>query len=176
MKQEIKKFLEFKGKTIYFIAADGQYWIAIKSICEALGVHYEHQRELLKNDKILGQLPRHHGVVAADNKLRKMVCLPEFYIYGWIFNIQSASPELLKYKWECYEVLYNYFHGSITGRKSLLQEKAKLQIEIDSVFNRMPVEDSLLLSNATKKLNRINVKLRSLDGEMIQEERNLFNV
>ena len=91
-------------------------------------------------------------------------------------QLQSASPELLQYKKLCYEVLNDYFHGTITGRKSLLQQKAKLQIEIDSVFNRMPVEDSLLLSNSTKKLNRINMQLRSLDGEMIQEERKLFNI
>jgi hypothetical protein len=176
MKNDTKKFLEFNGKTIYFVAADGQYWIAIKPICEALGVDYERQRKNLKEEEILAQLPSEQAVVAADNKLRKMLCLPEFYIYGWIFNIQSSSPELLKYKWECYRVLYDYFHGAIIGRKSLLREKAKLKIEIDSVFNRMPVQDSLLLSNAARKLNRINIQLRSLDGEIIQEERNLFNI
>lgn len=176
MKNDTKKFLEFNGKTIYFVAADGQYWIAIKPICEALGVDYERQRKNLKEEEILAQLPSEQAVVAADNKLRKMLCLPEFYIYGWIFNIQSASPELLKYKWECYRVLYDYFHGAIIGRKSLLREKAKLKIEIDSVFNRMSVQDSQLLSNATQELNRINIQLRSLDGEIIQEERNLFNI
>ena len=176
MKTETKKFLEFNGKTIFFVAADGQYWIAIKPICEALGVHYEHQRELLKKDEILSELPRHHGVVAADGKLRKMVCLPEFYIYGWIFNIQSSSPELLKYKWECYGVLYNYFHGVITGRKDLLIQKAKAQIEIDKAMNSLDPEMAIALERSTKLINQVNAKLRALDGEMIQEERDLFTI
>ncbi|MEM8568318.1 MAG: hypothetical protein AAGF85_17790 [Bacteroidota bacterium] len=32
------KFLEFNGKTIVFLAIDGEYWIALRHICEALNV------------------------------------------------------------------------------------------------------------------------------------------
>ena len=72
MKKDVKKFLEFNGKVIYFVAADGQYWIALKPICEALGVAWKYQHERLKKDKILGQLSREIGMVAADGKLREM--------------------------------------------------------------------------------------------------------
>ena len=64
-------------------------------------------------------------VVAADGKLRKMVCLPEFFIYGWIFSIQSQNEDLQTYKLECYRVLYEHFHGTIGGRKDLLKQKAQ---------------------------------------------------
>ena len=73
MKKDIKKFLEFNGKTIYFAAADGQYWIAIKPICEALNVDYIRQFKNLQIDKILGELLSEQTMVAADGKLRKMV-------------------------------------------------------------------------------------------------------
>ena len=53
MKKEIRKFLEFNGKLIYFLAADGQYWIAIKPICRALGVDYVRQFKNLKEDETL---------------------------------------------------------------------------------------------------------------------------
>lgn len=174
-KNETNKFLEFNGRTIFFVAADGQYWIALKPICEALGVDFERQRKNLHNDEILSQLPSEQTVVAADGKLRKMLCLPEFYVYGWIFQIQSSSPELLKYKWECYRVLYNHFHGSITGRKELLSAKAKAQVEIDEVMNTLTPENALKLQKAQKNLNKTNYKLRSLDGEAIEEERDLFS-
>jgi prophage antirepressor-like protein len=176
MNKQVSNFLEFNGKTLVFLAVDGEYWIALKPICEVLGVDFSRQLRTLKEDPIFSVLWSLQTIVAADEKSRKMASLPEKWIYGWIMQLESKSPDLLQYKKLCYEVLNNYFHGSITGRKSLLQEKAKLQIEIDSVFNQMPVKDSLLLLNATKKLNRINVQLRSLDGEMIQEERNLFNI
>jgi len=176
MKTETKKFLEFNGKTIYFVAADGQYWIALKPICEALNVDFEAQRKNLKEDEILSQHPSEQTVVAADGKLRKMLCLPEFYVYGWIFNIQSSSPELLKYKWECYGVLYDYFHGVITGRKELLSQKAKAQIEVDKVMNSLSPDMAITLERSTKVIHRLNAKLRALDGEIIQEEKTLFDI
>ncbi len=175
MKSETKKFLEFNGKTIFFVAADGQYWIALKPICEALNVNWNRQFQNLKRNELLKAAFAIQQMQAPDIQLRNYVALPEFYVYGWLMQIQSGSPELQSYQWECYRVLYQYFHGTITGRKNLLREKAKIQIEIDDVFNRLPVEDALIINRAKSKLNRINVKLRSLDGEMIQEERNLFN-
>lgn len=175
MKSSVKKFLEFNGKTIYFVAVDGQYWIALKPICEALNVDFEAQRKNLKEDKILCQLPSEQTVVAADGKLRKMLCLPEFFIYGWIFQIQSASEELAAYKWECYRILYEHFHGTITGRKELLSQKAKLQIEIDDCYNSLDPDIALRIDKASKALNKVNAQLRSLDSEVIEEERNLFN-
>lgn len=175
MKEETKKFLEFNGRTIFFVAADGQYWIALKPICEALDVNYNRQFQNLKNDEILSQLFAEQQMVAADGKLRKMIALPEFYVYGWIFQIQSSSPELLKYKWECYRVLYEYFHGTITGRKNLLKEKAQAQIEIDRVFNSLTSEQAIALDKAQKKINHINSKLRKMDGDILEEERSLFD-
>lgn len=174
-KNETNKFLEFNGRTIFFVASDGQYWIALKPICEALNVSWKHQHEMILKDEILSQLSRDQGMVAADGKIRKMTSLPEFYVYGWIFQIQSSSPELLKYKWECYRVLYNHFHGSITGRKELLSAKAKAQVEIDEVMNTLTPENALKLQKAQKNLNKTNYKLRSLDGEAIEEERDLFS-
>ena len=175
MKTETKKFLEFNGKTIFFIAADGKYWIAIKPICEALGVHYEHQRELLKTDEILSELPRQHGVVAADGKLRKMVCLPEFYIYGWIFNINSASPELLKYKWECYKVLYNYFHGMITQREQLLKTKTLDELEIERLEAELEDSEQYKLIVELKKRNKQKLtQLRNLDKSLVDSQLDLW--
>lgn len=174
MKHQVKKFLEFNGKAIFFVAADGQYWIAIKPICEALNVDYIRQFKNLKDDEILGQLLSEQTIVAADGKERKMVSLPEFYVYGWIFQIQSLSPELVQYKWECYKVLYEHFHGSITGRKSLLKEKAKAQLEIEEIFNNLDLETAIRYDRARRKVNQVNAQLRELDVEAIQEEKNLF--
>lgn len=175
MNKEVSKFLEFNGKALVFLAVDGQYWIALKPICEALNVSWKRHHANLLEDPIFGQLSTEQGMVGADNKVRKMVSLPEKWVYGWLISIQSASPELQQYKKLCYEVLDEYFHGTITGRKNLLREKAKIQIEIGSIFNKLPVEDAIILDRAKTKLNRINNQLRSLDGEIIKEERNLFN-
>jgi hypothetical protein len=175
MKPSIKKFLEFNGKTIYFVAVDGQYWIALKPICEALNVNWNRQFQNLKEDKNLKAVFANQQMQAPDGQLRNYVSLPEFFIYGWIFQIQSDSEELAAYKWECYRVLYEHFHGTITGRKELLSEKARLQIEIDGCMNTLEPEIAMRIDKAKTRLNKINKQLQSLDAEALEEEKTLFD-
>ena len=167
--------MEFNGKTLVFLAVNGEYWIALKPICEALNVDYIRAFRNAKEDSIFGQLLSEQAMVGADGKTRKMTSLPEKWIYGWILSLQSTSPELQEYKKLCYEVLNDYFHGSITGRKELLTQKAKAQMEIDRVMNKLNPEDAISIDRASKTINQVNAKLRALDSDVLEEERNLFS-
>ena len=175
MNKNVSKFLEFNGKTLMFLSANGQWWIALKPICEALGVNYKRVHENLLSDPIYGQLSTNQGMVAADGKVRKMTSLPEEWIYGWIMQLQSSSPDLIEYKKECHMVLYNHFHGTITGRKELLSAKAKAQQEMDEVMNSLSPENALKYARAKKIKDQVTAQLREMDGEIIREELNLFN-
>lgn len=175
MNKQVSKFLEFNGKNLVFLAVDGQYWIALKPICEVLGVDYIRAWRNTKEDAIFGQLLSEQAMVGADGKSRRMSSMPEKWIYGWIMQLESKSPELIQYKKLCYEVLADYFHGAITGRKELLSAKAKAQAEIDAAMNSLSPEMALKLEKATKQVNQVNAKLRALDGEVLEEERNLFS-
>lgn len=175
MKKEVKKFLEFNGTTIYFLAANGEYWIAIKPICRALGVDYIRQFKNLKDDPILASALSKQTMQGPDKQLRNYICLPEYFIYGWISQIHSQSPELQKYKWECYRVLYEHFHGTITGRKELLSEKAKAQVEISRCMNTMNPDVAHLYEQASMKIIQINNKLRKSDKEFLEKEKTLFD-
>ena len=183
MKKDIRKFLEFNGKSIHFLSVDGEYWIALKPICEALGIHWNKQHEKLQNgDDIYGELSTDRDMVAADRKIRKMTSLPERFIYGWIFSIpfsgsmsDEAKQNLKAYKIECCDILHNHFHGSIIGRKELLSEKAKTQLEIDRCFNTLDPEVALRLDRANSQLNKIKAQLRELDAQVMEEEKTLFD-
>jgi hypothetical protein len=98
-------YIEFNDKKIHFIKKKGAYWIIVKSVCEALNVNFESQRQRIKEDPILGSA---HAVwqvqIPDDGQKRSYVCLPEEYVYGWIFSINSESEELLAYKKDCYHV------------------------------------------------------------------------
>lgn len=175
MENQIKKFLEFNGKVIYFLAKDGVYWIAIKPICEALGVDFERQRKNIKADKIIGQLPSPQTVVAADGKARVMVCLPEFYVYGWLFSIKSSSKQLEQYKWKCYEILYNHFHGTIGGRKDLIREEVRIQLERDKLINELArTPEYIQLQELNVKSRKIKQELKLLDSSIFTEQLTLF--
>ena len=107
MNKQIVKFLEFKGKNIIYLTVDGTYWIAIKPICEVLNIEYTRQFKNLKNDAILAsELAKQPMQIPGDDQLREYICLPEEFIYGWIFSIRSESAELEQYKRECYHVLF----------------------------------------------------------------------
>ena len=175
MKQEIKKFLEFNGKLIHFLSVDGQYWIAIKPICRALGVDYIQQFKNLKADTILSPVLCKHTMQAPDNQLRNYLCLPEFFVYGWIMGIQSEAPGLAAYKWECYRILFEHFHGAITGRKELIKTKAQNSVLIDSLKNKVfATDEAIKLAEAERKQKAIDKNLKQLDIEQFNEELDLF--
>jgi hypothetical protein len=123
MNEEVLKFLEFNGKSIQFLASDGQYWIAIKPICEALNVNSQRQFLNIKKDPILKNIACLNFSIAADNKRRQMVCLPEFYIHVWILSIRSASNEFQAYKNECSRVLLKHFNGITINKNQHLKSK-----------------------------------------------------
>jgi hypothetical protein len=174
MNKRISKFLEFEGKTLVFLAVDGQYWIALKPICEALGVNYNRQFQEVKSNPVYSQLFAQKQMVAADGKMRKMVCLPEKRIYGWLMQIQSNVPGLNEYQIKCHDILFDHFHGTITGRKELLSQKAKAQTEMDEVMNSLDPEMALKFERAKKRRDQITAQLRDMDRETIEEEKDLF--
>jgi hypothetical protein len=119
-------YIEFNEKKIHFFKKKGTYWIIVKSVCEALNVDYERQRKRINEDPILGSAPSNQTVqMLGEDQRRTYLCLPEEYIYGWIFSIQSNSEELLAYKKKCYHVLFHHFHGIITEQTELYLEISK---------------------------------------------------
>ena len=105
-----------------------------------------------------------------------MICLPEKYIYGWLLSINSSSQELRNYKKECYDILYNYFHGTITGRKELLKKKVEIDIELTKAENELIENPAYIkIQELKKKQSEVNKGLKNNDQKVIQETITLFN-
>jgi hypothetical protein len=176
METKIKKFLEFNGKTIFFVDVNGTNWIAIKPICEAIGVDFEAQRKALKRDKLLNGVPSNQTVHDASNRLQKMLCLPEKYIYGWIFRIQTSNEDILPFQQKCYDILFDYFHGTITKRKEFLSQRNDIDARLYEINLKLKEENELIQERNRiineKKL--INISLRKLDSSLF-EEKDLFS-
>lgn len=176
MEKRIKKFLEFNGKTIYFLAVDGTYWIAIKPICEAIGVNYERQRQNLKGHPIYRELPAIQQVVAADNKARRMLCLKERYIYGWLLNIRSDNPDLIHYQRECHDVLWEHFRGIITKQELQLKRKYLAEERIRELETILAVSNDDYNELKTMKLvvSQANSELRRQTKEIVENQTELW--
>lgn len=135
-------FIEFNGKNIVFKIENGAAWIAVKTVCDALMINYNRQFQNIKEDPILkAKFAKQQILVPGDTQPRRYICLPEEYIYGWIFSIKSDSPELLKYKEECHHVLFQFFKGSITRRSEMYSEiskSRKRQNELEKILTDNP--------------------------------------
>ena len=173
MKQ--KQFLQFNGKVISYLDVEGEYYIAIKPICEALGINYNRQYKTLREDDILGQLLAIQPMVGADFRFRKMVALPEMYVYGWLFRIQSDNQLLQNYKKECYKILWDHFQGTITKRVKVIKEKigANARVrELDSRLRQNP--DYLEMLNYKGIVMRKGKELKEIDDDMVNRQLVIF--
>jgi hypothetical protein len=163
--KNIEKILNFNGKEISLVLAEGQWWIALKPICEALGINYERQRQNIQEDEILSQLPTEQQVVAADNALRKMVCLPEKFVYGWLFGLRSESEDLKKFKLECYNVLWSHFHGRFSALIERVQIDERLaELETKLVGNEAYDE----IKDLVDRRKKIAPALRKMDLDLLK--------
>ncbi|MFV8268478.1 phage antirepressor N-terminal domain-containing protein [Flavobacterium sp. GT2N3] len=114
-------------KIVIVIDEEGQKFVPIKPICEALGVNYTSQLEKLENDDLLDSTIPLRGTVGADGKTREMKCIPLEFVFGWVFSISSKNVKdevresLIQYKKICHRALFDYF----TEHSSFIEEKEK---------------------------------------------------
>lgn len=166
------KFLEFNGKALLYLNEDGETYVAVKPICEALNVVYTGQLRTMKKHHILGPA-LYLGIMQVPNdQARKMTCIPEKYVYGWIFSINSDKPELLEFQKTCYELLFNYFHGQIGNRKDLLIDRKNLDTEIHIKEQKLKKADQEYqeLQKLKEQRNQLTKKLNGLDKKIVQTE------
>ena len=140
-----------------------------------LNVEYTRQFKNLKEHRIFAHALANQPMRDSLNRKAEMLCISEKYIYGWLSNIQSDSPELLAFQEECYEVLYNYFHGGQSRRNIVLKETTLIDREIEEA------ERELQESPIAQKLNKLRAKkqmgiktLKLLDKEIVGKQYSLW--
>ena len=106
--------------------------IAVKPICEAIGIAWTSQYLKLKNDPKFNCYDHHHS--SADGKQRVMLTLPAKEIQGWLFSIHSGKvrkdirPLLLEFQKHCFDVIYAATSGAVNA-----EVMAAMQIQMDKL-------------------------------------------
>ena len=113
--------INFDGDMVAIVDRDGEQFVAMKPICEAIGLDWESQRQLLERELILNQVTCtvQNQSLGADGKTYnvEMICLPLSHLNGWLFKINPARYEgerrekIIRYQKECYQVLFDHFFG-----------------------------------------------------------------
>lgn len=133
---------KINGVDIVTVDRDGEIFVPIKPICEAIGIDVESQRDKIQADEILSSTAVFSTAVAADGKDREMYCLPLRYIYGWLFTINpknvapAAREAVVRYRRECYDVLYEHFTGSMQRTIAFNNAEIALLEQINSAASR----------------------------------------
>lgn len=129
--------ISFKDMPLVYIEDNnGNYFIAIKPICDVLNIDDSRQKEKIKSHPIYGSTYGIKPSVGADDKKREMACIPLKYVFGWLLGIDSrkvkpeAAGKLLKYQIECHDVLYNHFVKKLQNEINLIRRADKLDKEL----------------------------------------------
>ena len=168
-------YVPFNGQQIITAMAAGVAYVAMKSIVENLGMSWSTQQT-----KLMKQISKfncvHMNMVAADGKLRKLLCLPLKKLNGWLFSINPEKvradirDKLIQYQEECFTVLHDYW----TKGKA---ENARKKTSVD---DRTPLRDAVNMLVSKKHLmypeayamihQRFNVEsIEELDASQIPQ-------
>lgn len=100
-----------------------------------------------------------------------MLCIPERDVYGWIAGLQSGSPELLQYRRKCYDLLFDFFHGTITDRNALLKERTTSRLKARQLREALAANETYqdLVKNETAAL-RADKALKSMDQQVVETQ------
>ncbi|WP_078180376.1 phage antirepressor N-terminal domain-containing protein [Escherichia coli] len=168
-------YVPFNGQQIITAMAAGVAYVAMKPIVENLGMSWSTQQT-----KLMKQISKfncvHMNMVAADGKLRKLLCLPLKKLNGWLFSINPEKvrddirDKLIQYQEECFTVLHDYW----TKGKA---ENARKKTSVD---DRTPLRDAVNMLVSKKHLmypeayamihQRFNVEsIEDLDASQIPQ-------
>ncbi|EFF0506635.1 phage antirepressor Ant [Escherichia coli] len=168
-------YVPFNGQQIITAMAAGVAYVAMKPIVENLGMSWGTQQQ-----KLMKQLDKfnciHMNMVAADGRLRKLLCLPLKKLNGWLFSINPEKvradirDKLIQYQEECFTVLHDYW---AKGKAENARKKT-------SVDDRTPLRDAVNMLVSKKHLmypeayamihQRFNVEsIEELDASQIPQ-------
>lgn len=145
------------GVKIIAIAKDGDTFVPVRHICEALGIDFAAQYNKLQVDETLSSVIAIIAITAADGKSYDTLCLPQKHVYGWLFTVSpnKVSPDardsVIKYRRECYEALWNHFSGEVSRR------------------NRENLQEIRIL----EEINRLNENICETKGEIKKKQTEL---
>lgn len=175
----------FYNQKIQVLNHEGKPYVAMKSICENIGLDWRAQRQRILRNEVLA-----NGVVMittpSNGGSQEVTCLPLGMLNGWLFGIEirRCKPEirdvLRLYQTECFDVLYKHFMplaGQLypTVRSNIANAPENLQASrtfaIALMINGAKKHDEI--SNAYELLKR---KLLKISDDAREIERMIHHI
>ncbi|HHF6183825.1 TPA: phage antirepressor N-terminal domain-containing protein [Haemophilus influenzae] len=165
--------VSFNNQSLITIEQNGVHYVAMKPICENIGIQWESQYNRIRRDDVLNSVIFIMNMTGSDSKNYQMICLPIEYLNGWLFgiDINRCKPEirdtLIKYKKECYQALHDYWFNGKAERKTTVDDRTGLR----NAVNMLVSKKGLIYSEAYHLIHqRFNVEsIEDLTLEQLPE-------
>lgn len=158
-----KQFITtINGVDIVTVDKDGETYVPIKPICDAIGIEAAAQRVKIQSDEFFNSVGSIIESTGSDGKHYDMFCLRLRDVYGWLATINpgKVAPEareaVTRYRRECYDVLYEHFTCSMQRTIETNNAEIELLRQINSA-----ISDEKEAKDRRKKAEKDLDKLRA---------------
>lgn len=136
--------VQFHGQPIITAMAAGVAYVAMKQVVENIGIDWAAQFVKLRNQKDkfnCCDIP----MVAADGKIRNLLCIPLKKLNGWLFSINPSKvradirEKLIQYQEECFTVLHDYWtkgKADNPRKKTTVDERTPLRDAVNMLVSK----------------------------------------
>ncbi|WP_407300740.1 phage antirepressor N-terminal domain-containing protein [Raoultella ornithinolytica] len=137
-------YVPFNGQQVLTAVAAGVTYVAMRQIVENIGIDWTGQSVKLRKMKDKFNC-RDISMVAADGKIRKLLCLPLKKLNGWLFSINPEKvradirDKLIQYQEECFTVLHDYWtKGEVKNprKKTTVDERTPLRDAVNMLVSK----------------------------------------
>ena len=138
------------GISLQVVTDEREQLVAVKPVCEILGVAYQSQQAKLKEHPIFGSVITLSVTTGADGKKYEMLCIPLQFFPGWLFSInpdnvrEEARERLIEYQLECNKVLLDYFFSRVDFSRKKEKAVAMAKDTCDEKLEQLRIAKSEL--------------------------------
>ena len=145
--------------SLQVVADEREQLVAVKPVCEILGVDYPGQFAKLKEHPLYSSVIGLSSTTGADGKTYEMVCLPLRYFPSWLFSInpnnvkEEVRENLMEYQKKCNDILYDYFFSRVDFSRKKEKAVAMAKEACDEKLEQLRIAKSEL-KVAENELNK----------------------
>lgn len=138
------------GISLQVVADEREQLVAVKPVCEILGVDYPGQFAKLKEHPLYSSVIGLSSTTGADGKTYEMVCLPLRYFPSWLFSInpnnvkEEVRENLMEYQKKCNDILYDYFFSRVDFSRKKEKAVAMAKETCDEKLEQLRIAKSEL--------------------------------
>ena len=166
------KIVKFNNQQIPVYFVGDKPFVAMKPICENIGLQWEAQLKRIKRNHVLNQGMSIMDIPTNGGK-QQIVCLPFSMLNGWLMGVDAnkVKPEikdtLVKYQLECYDVLYQHFMPKLRKPIDLSEFVSKDTHEALALkYHRMFRQYDDMIDTLREQLDGMQSKCRRYDFKM----------